>query len=777
MVSFKQLVIIIMFLITSICNSQNKAEIIIQGNVVDQISLKPIEFGTVVLINKITKETIKGTVTNENGDFKLTTNEQDFTIQISFIGYLTVTLNEFKIEGGKAYLPRIKMEEDMSKLEEVIIQAEQSKLVNGFGKQILYVGSDIGSAGNSSLSILENFPSVIVGLQGDISVRGNNNIVIYINGKPTSKKGRSLKHLPAELVEKVELITNPSAEYGADGVAGILNIILKKDKNKGFNLTANGNFQGLFNPLNLKYGASLNTNYNLEKINIFFNGGYTSSDYENSETNFQKCITGDCDILNYKYVQFEDGLQKSYDMNFGLLWNVSPISTVEVEGSYLKWDIVKDGIEINDFLFSTNDSENYELRNFSTSTKEAYELMATYTTLLNSKDKFLLQFRHISDTWDRTFLNNLDTVVLTNTPIENTLFTDASVDRDTDYLLDGTVTLNRSYGTLISGFATQLSFNDLNQDIHYASSEILPTNDFEASSLKNSLFSQLKNEKENLKWQFGLRIERLDQNFKQRVNDISVKRDFLNIFPSGILEYGITDDSKVSLSYSNRINYTRLTQLNPFNYFTSPLNLRKGNTNLEPSKSNNIEATYSYTKNKTKWTNTLFANFSQNLIRNIISTTTDGITTQEPFNDGNSISTGYETSFTANPFKWLKLIHQGTFYYRQFSTENAQFNNQFSGNLRFFQELKFKKDLKIQLKESYRTPTINPQRRELDEFYMDIAVQKKLNNRWAINASFTDIFRTKRIAYTNRTDNYIIDENLRFQFQRISISINYKLKD
>ncbi len=777
MISLKQLLIIVIFLITCICNSQNKAEIIIQGNVVDQISLKPIEFSTVVLINKITKETIKGTITNENGDFKLTTNEKDFTIQISFIGYLTVTLNDFKIIGGKAYLPRIQMEEDMSKLEEVIIQAEQSKLVNGFGKQVLYISSDIGSAGNSSLSILENFPSVIVGLQGDISVRGNNNIVIYINGKPTSKEGRSLKHLPAELVEKVELITNPSAEYGADGVAGILNIILKKDKNKGFNLTTNGNFQGLFNPLNLKYGASLNTNYNLEKINIFFNGGYTSSDYENSETNFQKCITGDCDILNYTYVQFEDGLQKSYDMNFGLLWNVSPISTVEVEGSYLKWDIVKNGIETNDFLFSTNKSENYELRNFGKSTKEEYELMATYNTLLNSKDKFLLQFRHISDTWNRTFTNNLDNVVLSNTPIENTLSTNTSVDRVTDYLLDGSITLNRSYGTLVSGFTTQLSFNDLNQDIQYASSQILPTNDFEANSLKTAFFSQLKNEKGNLKWQIGLRIERLDQNFKQRVNDISVRRDYLNIFPSGILEYDIRDGSKASLSYSNRINYPRLTQLNPFNYFTSPLNLRKGNTSLEPSKSNNIEATYSYTKNKTKWTNTLFANFSQNLIRNIISTTTDGITTQEPINDGNSISTGYEASFTANPFKWLKLIHQGTFYYRQFSTENAQFNNQFSGNFRFFQELKFKNDLKIQLKESYRTPTINPQRRELDEFYMDIAIQKKINNRWAFNASFTDIFRTKRIAYTNRTDNYIIDENLRFQFQRISISINYKLKN
>ena len=777
MVSLKQLLITVVFLITSLCTGQNKAEIRIEGNVVDQISLKPIEFATVVLINKKTKEVIKGLVTNESGNFKLTTDKENFIIQISFIGYITVTLKDFKIEGDEAYLPIIKMEEDMLKLEEVIIEAEQSKLVNGFGKQVLYVGSDIGSAGNSSLSILENFPSVIVGLQGDISVRGNNNIVIYINGKPTSKEGRSLKHLPAELVEKVELITNPSAEYGADGVAGILNIILKKDKNKGFNLTTNGNFQGLFNPLNLKYGASLNTNYNLEKINIFFNGGYTSSDYENSETNFQKCITGDCDILNYTYVQFEDGLQKSYDMNFGLLWNVSPISTVEVEGSYLKWDIVKDGIETNDFLFSTNDSENYELRNFGKSTKEEYELMATYNTLLNSKDKFLLQFRHISDTWNRTFINNLDNIVLSNTPIENTLSTNTSVDRDTDYLLDGTITLNRSYGTLVSGFTTQLSFNDLSQDIQYASSEILPTNDFEASSLKTAFFSQLKNEKGNLKWQIGLRIERLDQNFKQRVNDISVKRDYLNIFPSGILEYDIRDGSKASLSYSNRINYPRLTQLNPFNYFTSPLNLRKGNTNLEPSKSNNIEATYSYTKNKTKWTNTLFANFSQNLIRNIISTSTDGITTQEPINDGNSISTGYETSFTANPFKWLKLIHQGTFYYRQFTTENALFNNQFSGNFRFFQELKFKKNLKIQLKESYRTPSINPQRIELDEFYMDIAVQKKLNDRWAINASFTDVFRSKRIAYTNRTDNYIVDENLRFQFQRINITINYKLNN
>ena len=707
----------------------------------------------------------------------VTTKAIDYSVRISFIGYTTVTIHDVIVVDNSVNLQTIELEEDPTILEEVVIEAEKSRLVNDFGKQILYVGSDIGSAGNSSLAILENFPSVVVGIQGGITVRGNNNVIIYINGKPTSKDGKSLKHLPADLVEKVELITNPSAEYGAEGVAGILNIVLKRIKDKGFNLTANGTTTTLLNPLNMEYGTSLNTNYNFNKVNFFINGGYTSTDYENSENRFQKCLTNDCDVLQYRYIQFEDGLQKDYDLNFGFLWNLSPISTLEIEGFYQNWDIKKDGLETNNFLFNTNEAEIYELRNYGTSLKNEYEIAATYTAVWNTKDKLLLQLRNISDAWNRDFTNNLDNISLANTPIENTIATSTYVDIDTDYLLDGKLTLKRDYGEWVTGFVTQLSYNDLRHDIQYASSEILPTNDFKASTFKNALFTELQNDKRKLKWKLGIRIEHQNQNLTQEVDAITVEKNYVNIFPSVLMEYKINDQHTTSISYSNRINYPRLSHLNPYIYFRSPLSIHTGNTELQPSKSHNIEFNYSYSKNKLKWSNTLFAYFSKNLIRTQISTTNDGVTTSKPINDGNSIVAGYEFSLTASPFKWLKLIQQSNLYYKEFNTDNAPFNNQITARLRFFQEFKFDKGWKIQIKESYLTPSINPQQKHLSKFYVELSARKKINKHLEFTLSFDDIFGTERIAYERRTNDYVIDENLIYQFQRIRFSISYQLKD
>ena len=779
MVLFKTVALgfILLLVATHDCSGQGLKKITIHGQVIDEVNGQPIAFATVAITEPNASNTVEGTVTDDNGNFKLMTSRTDFGIQINYVGYATVSIVAFEIIENKIDLKVIKLKEELSNLDAVVIEVEKTRLVNTFGKQILYVGSDISSAGNSSLAILDNFPSVFVGLQGEITVRGNANVIIHINGKPTSKDGQSLKNLPADLVERIELITNPSAEYGAEGIAGIINIILKRNKKKGFNLTANGSIQGLLNPLNFKHGLILNTNYNIDDFNFFFNGGYTSTDYENSENSFQDCISNDCEILKYTYRQFEDGLQRDYTMNFGWLWNTSYTSTLEMEGSYLRWNIDKNGLASNNFLFDTNNIEEFELRNFGSSIKEEYELMTTYINEWNSKDKLMLQLRHVSDTWNKSFQNNLDNAQLIGTSIENTIIRNSDIDRDTDYLFDGKLTLKKDYGELVTGFSAQLSYNDLKQNIDYSTSIVLPTNDFKAKSSKNAVFAQLKNEKVKLKWQVGFRLEHLSQNFTQQVDDVSIKRDYLNIFPSGILEYKISDDQMVSLNYSNRINYPRLTQLNPYEYFTSPLSLRKGNTGLEPSTSNNIEATYSDATHNIKWTNTLFANFSKNLIRTRLSTALNGFQIQQPINDGNSISAGYELSLTANPYDWLKLIYQGTFYYKQFSATDAQFNNQLTGRLRFIQELKFKNNLKIQLKQGYDAPSITQQRRELDEFYMDISIQEKINERLAINASFTDIFGTKRIVYENRTDNFRIIEDLRFQFQRIKFSLIYKLKD
>ncbi|MEO1714052.1 MAG: TonB-dependent receptor plug domain-containing protein, partial [Bacteroidota bacterium] len=246
--------------------AQNRP-IVVTGIVVEQGSQQPLEFATVKLVNPETDDLITGTATGLDGSFTLGSKVPSFAVQLDFIGFQTLVISDFTIEKGRVDLGTISLSEDAEVLDEVVVSAEKSQTTFQLDKRVFNVGQDLSSTGASALEVLNNVPSVNVNIEGQISLRGSSGVQILINGKPSilaSEEGNALGTITADMIERVEVITNPSAKYEAEGTSGIINIVLKKEEKKGINgsVTLNTGW-----PQNHSVGLSLNRR--TEKFNLF----------------------------------------------------------------------------------------------------------------------------------------------------------------------------------------------------------------------------------------------------------------------------------------------------------------------------------------------------------------------------------------------------------------------------------------------------------------------------------------------------------------------------
>ena len=228
----------LLFTVTCLSLSAQTERIKVSGIIQDQHTRQPIEFATVMLADSESKAAITGASTNEKGAFELTVKQRNFYLEISFIGFETKKITDFNISNGKANLGTILLADNSQQLDEVVVRAEKSQTEFKLDKRVFNVGKDLSSTGASALEVLNNVPSVNVSIEGDISLRGSQGVQILINGKPSviaSEQGNALGTITAEMIDRIEVITNPSAKYDAEGTSGIINIVIKKEERKGIN--------------------------------------------------------------------------------------------------------------------------------------------------------------------------------------------------------------------------------------------------------------------------------------------------------------------------------------------------------------------------------------------------------------------------------------------------------------------------------------------------------------------------------------------------------------
>ncbi|MCI4443077.1 MAG: carboxypeptidase-like regulatory domain-containing protein, partial [Lentimicrobium sp.] len=291
-------IIILVLILTSINNySQNNysqqrpqvAKIKIKGTVIEKVSKQPLEYATITFVNPKYPKGISGGITNSKGEFDVDINPGTYDIKIEFISFKPTLFTQRKLQES-TNLGQIALEEDASQLNEVVVRAEKSTVEIKLDKKVYNVGQDMMVKGGTVSDVLDNVPSVSVDTEGNVSLRGSDNIRILIDGRPSYAVNiaEALRQLPADAIDKVEVITNPSARYDAEGGSGIINIILKKGKNQGFNGTLIAS-----TGIPETYGLSANANYKTKKLNYFttlgYNhrtnqgGGKTNSEYFNPD--------------------------------------------------------------------------------------------------------------------------------------------------------------------------------------------------------------------------------------------------------------------------------------------------------------------------------------------------------------------------------------------------------------------------------------------------------------------------------------------------------------
>ena len=738
----------------------------------------PIEFATILVADNTTKAALTGTTTDATGRFSVNTPAENFYVEISFIGFEPTVIEEFAVTNGRIDLGVVTLSDGGQNLDEVVVRAERSTTEFRLDKRVFNVGSDLSSTGASALEILNNVPSVNVSIEGQISLRGSSGVQILINGKPSilaSEEGNALGTITADMIESIEVITNPSAKYEAGGTSGILNIILKKDERRGLNGSVSVN-TGI--PDNHSVGLSLNKR--TEKFNLFSQLGVGYRELPRDNENINRDLTTGItifsegtDFRNELFYNAVLGADYYFDDNNVLTLSGNFAYEVEDQPSetrFLRTDANEQVLSEwrrNEATEATNPKYQYELqykRDFTDD--EDHDLLVSATGSFFGKDQ--------SSEFENTNLIGDFAQGLQRT---RTNFQEALNTLKIDYTRPF-----RERWTLETG--AQYVINDVSNDFavtDFINAEWVPnlaqTNVFEYDQDVLGVYATGSYEDEKWGIKLGLRAENTDLSTLLVTTEERNLINFTNLFPTLNSSYKITEAISVQASYSRRIFRPRLWDLNPFFNIRNNFSIRTGNPNLLPEFTDSYEVAGIYILDKTSFNFGVYHRYTTDVIERV-STFDDGVSVVQPFNIGVNRATGLELNAKYVPLKWLTL--NGDLNYNQFRREgeleavNFDFNaEQWSAKL--MSKLKLPADIDFEVTGQYRSGFQTVQGEVSDNLFADLGLRKKfLKGRAIANFSVRDVFASRfRESIATQPDFFLYNYGQRGRFVTLGFSYGF----
>jgi len=574
---------------------------IIKGKASDSLSSAPLSFSGIRIFKNPEKILQKESVTNEAGSFSVELGYGSYYAQIDFMGYKTYKTAEFTVSKEHAThdLGVIKLVRSANTLQEVVVQAEKSSMTLSLDKKVFNVGKDLANAGGSASDILTNIPSVSVDPEGNVKLRGSDGVRILIDGKPSGlvsfKGGGGLQQLQASMIDRVEIITNPSARYEAEGMAGIINIVLKKDKRQGFN----GSFElTAGDPTNL--GGAANLNYRHKKINFFINYGIAYRRQPNHGSLYQEVYGKDTTFI---LKQTNTGKLTGFSNNIrgGIDYYFKENSTLT--GSYLfrRSDANrKTNIRYEDYLNSVSKPTGVSTR---TQNEDEVEPNSEYSLIykrsfeqkgheLVAEVKYLDNWESSRQLFTQNFFNpdgteNISKALLQKSPNDE-------YEKQWLFQLDYTKPLGKEGKFEVGGRSSfrNMENNYLVTEKNAAGEDVpLPglDNDFFYKENISAVYGILGNKNKNISYQAGLRAERTDVTTTLAETHQVNPRKYTNLFPSAHFTVDLAKQNAIQLSYSRRVRRPVYDDLSPYMTFTDSRNFFSGNPDLNPEFSNVFE--------------------------------------------------------------------------------------------------------------------------------------------------------------------------------------------
>ncbi|MEZ4787758.1 MAG: TonB-dependent receptor [Flavobacterium haoranii] len=719
----------------------------ITGKVIDQKTNEPLPYVTIVVKNN--DATVTGGITDEKGEFEISKlASQNYTVEIQFIGYKTVAKEVNLTNSKKVELGTISISEDVQQLEGVEVVAEQSQMVQKIDRKVINVGKDLIASGTTASDIMNNVPTLSIDPQTkEISMRGNSNVRVLIDGKPSNiPVEQLLQQIPSASIKQIELITNPSAKYNPEGMSGIINIILHKNSQDGFNGSIN---TGVTFGITPKTNSSINLNYRVGKVNFYTNYGYNHG----INANHGSITSERPDLENTQNFSFRN-LNNSHLIKLGMDYYINDKNNISFYTNQNITDSNGDGKTIVNFVDDVNNRNTSQIfYNGNESRNQTYDL--AYHHDFNKKDETLdVQFNY-SKTKDTEDTKYDDT---TFNPTENSIRIN-KIEGDTDYFQFNTDYVNPLTETSKLELGVETRLQKTSSDFQNIDNSGTSLSNFNFDRNIYSAYFNLGKQIGKWSGQIGARFEYFDLNANFNPSSQNVSDDLFTVYPSAFITYTKNEKNSFNFNYSRRVDRPSIGQLNPIREWTTPLLESRGNPDLVPQFTNSFEINYTRKTKIGSITSGVFYRLINDEISRVVFNDPNDINrnilSYDNFNNNDAI--GVESSANLKFTKWWSVNASVDAYFRTVkgTVQNAETEN-FENkqvdvvmfNARMNNSFTATQNLRFQLFGFYRGKDISLQYDRKPMYKMDVGASYNFaKGKGTITARFNDVFDNMRFAF------------------------------
>jgi len=794
----KNLLIVVLFILSHnyIMGQKNVNLVLVSGKIIEIETNLPLEYATITFFSKVENKMKGGGITDPDGNFSISIPQGTYDVSVEYFSFENITKLNVNFNQD-TNLGTLKMNSDLQALDAVDIIAEKTTVEIKLDKKIYNVGRDLTVRGGSVSDVLDNVPSVSVDIEGNVALRGNGNVRILINGKPSGLVGLNstdaLRQLPADAIEKVEIITSPSARYDAEGTAGILNIILRRSKILGLNgaIIINSGYPN-------QLGASGNINYRTGDINVFNNSGYSyrkspgssgvETEFFNTEYDEDGILIQDSpNTFRNEYRTFER-IRKGFNSNTGVEWYITP--TTSLTTAFL-------ASKSNNSNESFNRAETLDLTGAVISESVRYDP----ETETDQTTQFSVNF-------DKQFHGNSEHRLTFDFQLENSSEDEGSIIYNEGIAAERVRTIEDQKRVLIQsdftlpindktrfegGYNGRFSTNNTAYSLEFAEDDsfILDTNISNVLVYKenvNAVYTQYGSKvKDKFSFLLGLRMEATNITISQLSSNEYTNSNYIGLFPTVNLGYEFSENQNLTIGYNRRISRPRSRFLNPFPSRSSATNLFQGNPNINPSYSNGVDIGYLNTLEKITLNTSLYYNHATDVFTYISEDTgeevvIDGqsvpVIRRGPINLAENDRYGFEFTLTYSPskkwnmnanFNLFQSIIRGSYKGLSYDSENlgwfVRLNNKYTlpGNIEW------------QTRISYDGPRIDAVNRREGRFSSNMAFSKDLfKQKASLTFSINDLFNTQRRNLESTTPTFYSNSYYRWRVRSYNLSFTYR---
>lgn len=764
----------------------------VSGKVLEASTKQPLEYATITLQNVTEKKELSGGITDAKGNFLIEAPAGTYVLKIQFFSFKTYENSRFVLREDKN-IGTISLEDDVAQIEGVEVVGKKTTVEMRLDKKVYNVGDDMTVKGGSITDVLDNVPSISVDSEGTISLRGSESVRVLINGKPSALSGMSsetLKQLPAEMIERVEVVTNPSARYEAEGTAGIINIVLKKGQGLGLTGSAS-TFVGVADTEN--YGASVNLNLRQKKFNFF---NTTSYRYNNAKGRhvFEQESLNNSGVTQSFQNEYRDNwrLRRGWNTNFGVEYSLTDKisitnsimygennnrndSDVSIFNYNPYWVLVSDRLRENNQKNKQNNLQ-YSFNYDQAFNDEGHKLTIDYQYSNDNNDEngdiFDIQNERTSNLSKKNdHLVKADYVF----PIDkNTQFEAGYQGRfgnsDTDYQvfdeIAGVFTLNTNY-----------------------------SNHFIYKENVNAFYTQFGKKFGKINTMLGLRLEDTDITIRE-VQTGESKKKYTSLFPSAFLGYEFSQNNQVSISYTRRLQRPSGRFINPFTSRTGNTNLFRGNPDLDPTYTNAFDLGYLTHLGKVTLNMSAYYNYSTQVFQFVIQESGEFVNIaglnvpvmiNTPANLANQTRFGAEFTTTYSPkanwrFTWnVNLFNEkteGDFTYTNY-LGNPVTQNLDATTTSWFTRLSAKillpLSIDFQTTGMYTGPRKTAQSDIQGNFFLTAAFSKEiLNKKGTLSLNINDVFNSRKMKSDTHTATVNSYSEMQWRPRQATLNFTYR---